>query len=120
MRKNLLNIFRRKTGALNDHQLMDYLSGRLTGTARHDVEAWLADQEEFGNDALEGLQSIRDKGELPLHLKKMHSNLAQALASQKKSSKRRGIAEMKWLYLAIVLILFFLLAGYLIISRLQS
>lgn len=118
MKKNLLALFQRSNTIIDDQQLMDYLSGRLSGTARHEVESWLTDQEEFGNDAIEGLQSLREKGALPMHLKKMNSALSKALRAEKKRSRRKRTGEMKWIYITILLILLFTIAGYLIISRL--
>ena len=118
MKKNLLQIFRRRNAGIDDRQIMDYLSGRLSGTDRHEVEAWLADQEDFGQDALEGWQSLSEKGTLPLHLQKMKSDLGKALRVEKKRSRLKGINEMKWIYLTIALILLFIIAGYLIIARL--
>jgi hypothetical protein len=118
MKKNLLQIFRRKNTIIDDQQILDYLSGRLSGTARYEVESWLADQDDFGHDALEGLQLLKEKEALPLHLQKMNSDLSKVLRAEKKRSRRKGIGEMKWIYLSIVLILIFILAGYLIISHL--
>ena len=86
MKKNLLQIFRRRNAGIDDQQIMDYLSGRLSGTDRH--------------------------------LQKMKSDLGKALRAEKKRSLRKGINEMKWIYLTIALILLFIIAGYLIIARL--
>ena len=59
MNKDLLNILANSNKDIDNQQLMDYLSGKLSGEDLHELERSMAG-DEFLNDAVEGLQKVRE------------------------------------------------------------
>jgi uncharacterized membrane protein YvbJ len=98
---------------------MDYISGRLTGKEKHEVEQWMVDNN-FANDALEGLQNIKDQKHLEAYVAHLNKELNQYLQNKKKRRDRRKVKQIPWSYLAIVLILLFIIIAYFIIQRLPK
>ena len=60
MNKDLLNILSNSSKDIDNQQLMDYLAGKLSEEDKHAVEMKLADND-FMNDAVEGLEEVKDK-----------------------------------------------------------
>ncbi|MGZ5255901.1 MAG: hypothetical protein ACXWCT_15940, partial [Flavitalea sp.] len=61
--KDLLNILSNSNKDIDNQKLMDYLSGKLSSQEANEVEQWL-NENEFGEDALEGLQKVRSKEDI--------------------------------------------------------
>lgn len=99
-------------GKLPEDKLMAYLQGKLSPEEQHEVEAWLA-EEGMEADALEGLKElpVSETGNL---VNKLNYQLRTEL---KKKARRRHtpIAENKWTWLAIIIILLLSIAGYAIL-----
>ncbi len=99
-------------GKLPEDKLMAYLEGRLTRQEQHEVEAWLA-AEGMEADALEGLK------EIPLaDTKQMVSSINRNLHTRINKDRRRHrpIADNKWAWLAILIVLLLCVLGYIILK----
>ena len=59
MSENWLDILS-KNSNIDQQKLLDYLEGKLSEEERHEVEKLMADSD-FINDAVEGLENMKDK-----------------------------------------------------------
>jgi hypothetical protein len=117
MNKDWMNILSNSNKDIDNQQLMDYLSGKLTGDALHEVEKSMAENE-FLNDAMEGLQQLGPKKDIRSMVDELNAAMRQSLAKKKERRLRRRLKDDPWAYLAIILVLLFCILGYYIIHRL--
>lgn len=117
MLNDLLNILSNSNKDIDNQKLMDYISGRLSGKDKHEVEQWMIDSN-FESEALEGLQSLTDKKDLQLYVDQLNKELNKYLQQKKQRRDRRKIKEIPWSYLAIVLVLMLIIIAYFVIQRL--
>ena len=114
MNKDLLDILSNSNKEIDNQKLMDYLSGKLSGKEKHDVETLMADND-FVNDAMEGLQNMQDKSRLNAYVEQLNKNLHRQLLKKKLQREKRRLKENPWIYWSIVLILSFCLIAYFVI-----
>lgn len=116
---NLLNILTNSNKDIDNQLLMDYVSGKLSHTEQHSVEEWLQNNA-FEADALEGLEAFGNKEELQRYVVQLNEELKKYLLSKKQRRESKRIKENPWTYLAIFLILFFLVLAFYILDMLRS
>ena len=58
MKKNLLDILSNSSKEADNQKIMDYLSGKLPEWEKNEVERWLAEESDLGDDALEGIMKL--------------------------------------------------------------
>lgn len=114
MNKDLLNILTNSNKDIDNQQLMDYLSGELTGEALHAVERSMADNA-FLNDAVEGLQQLDDRKNIQAYVDDLNANLQKSMAKKKRRRLKRQLKESPWTYLAIGMVILFCLLAYWVI-----
>ena len=119
MNKDLLNILSNSSKDIDNQQLMDYLAGKLSEDEKHAVEMQLADND-FMNDAMEGLESVKDKKDINVFVEKLNRNLQKKLRQKKNRKQKRKLMQQRWVYAAIVLILALLIAVWLMIVKYQA
>ena len=95
---------------------MDYLSGKLSGDALHELERSMAG-DEFLNDAVEGLQQIGDKKDMQSYVDELNAAMQKSLQKKKQRRLRRRIKEEPWTYLAIILVIVLCVLGYIVIRQ---
>ena len=117
MNKDLLDILSNSNKDIDNQQLMDYLSGKLSGEALHEVEKSMAENE-FLNDAVEGLQQLSAKKDIRTTVDELNAAMHRSLAKKKERRLRRRLKDDPWAYLAVILVLLFCILGYFIIHRL--
>lgn len=118
MHEDLLNILSDSNKDIDNQKLMDYLSGKLSEQERHEVEKWMADNE-FGNEAMEGLQDFADKKDLQSYVDHLNKDLHKYIRQKKERRERRRIKDDPWTYVAIVMILAIAVIAYIVIKRLE-
>ena len=96
---------------LPEEKLLAYLEGKLSPEEQHEVEQWLAD-EGMESDALDGLTQLQ-----PAEAKESVSRLNYKLKKQINSKKRprRPVKTDQLTWIAICIVLFIVIIGYLII-----
>lgn len=114
MNKDLLNILANSNKDIDNQQLMDYLSGNLSGEPLHDVERSMADNA-FLNDAVEGLQQLGSRKNLQAYVDELNSALQKSMAKKKQRRLKRRLKDDPWTYLTIGLVIFLTLVAYWII-----
>jgi anti-sigma factor RsiW len=118
MNNDLLNILSNSNKDIDNQKLMDYLSGKLSEQEKHEVERWMADND-FENEAMEGLQDIPAKKDLNLYVDQLNKELNQYIQQKKQRRERRKIKDYPWIYLAIFLILVLVILGYIVIRMME-
>jgi anti-sigma factor RsiW len=116
MSKDLLNILSNSNKDIDNQKLMDYISGKLSGKDKHEVEQWMIDNN-FESEALEGLQIVKDKKDLESYVNQLNKELNQYLKQKKQRRDRKKIKEVPWAYLAIVFVLVLVVIAYLVIQK---
>jgi len=118
MSNDLLNILSNSNKDIDNQKLMDYLSGKLTEQEKHEVERWMVDND-FENEAMEGLQDITAKKDLSVYVDQLNKELNQYIQQKKQRRERRRLKDDPWIYLAIFLILVLVVMGYVVIKMIQ-
>lgn len=104
MNNELKNILSNSNKDIDNQKLMDYLSGKLSGEEKHEIEKQMADSD-FLNDAVEGLEDIKNKKDLSLFVEQLNADLQKQLDKKKKRKEKRAWKDQPWVYLAIILLL---------------
>src|SRR4051812_5993225 len=89
---------------IDNQHLMDYLSNQLSATDQHNIEKKMV-EDEFTNDAVEGLQQFKDQKEITSYVEQLNNDLKKKLGKNKSRKDKRKWKDQPWIYLAIVLIL---------------
>ena len=116
MNKDLLNILSNSNKDIDNQQLMDYLSGKLSGEQLHELERSMADSE-FLNDAVEGLQRIRNKKDMQSYVDELNAAMQKSLAKKKQRRLKRRLKEEPWGLLAVVIVILLCVLGYVVIRK---
>jgi len=114
MSNDLFNILSNSNKDIDNQKLMDYLSGKLSDSEKHEVEKLMSDSH-FMNDAVEGLQNVEDKNKLQVYVDQLNKELHQQLQKPRDRREEKKIQEYPWTYLAIILILGLCILGYIVI-----
>jgi anti-sigma factor RsiW len=118
MPDDLLNILSNSNKDIDNQKLMDYISGKLSGQEKHEVEKWMADND-FINEAVEGLQQVKQDKDIVGYTDQLNKQLNQYLLQKKRRRLKKKIAFTSWTYLAILLILALAIIVFLIVHSLQ-
>jgi hypothetical protein len=116
MSKDLLNILTNSNKDIDNQKLMDYISGKLSGKEKHEIEKLIVDSQ-FLNDAVEGLGNIHDKHKLKEYIEQLNKGLQNHLQKKKMRREKRRIKEYPWIYFTIGLILLLCVIGYFVIRQ---
>jgi anti-sigma factor RsiW len=116
MSNDLLDILSNSNDKINNQKLIDYLNDELSAKEKHEVEKWMSDND-MVNDAVEGLQHVKNKKNLQAYVEQLNKNLQNQLEQKKQQQQKRKLKEYPWLYFAIVLILLLCIVAYVIIRK---
>ncbi len=116
MDDKLLNILSNSNKDIDNQKLMDYVSGKLPAEEKHEIEKQMADSE-FVNDAVEGLEDVKNKKDLNLFVEQLNTNLHKQLEKKKKRKQKRALKDQPWLYLAIILLLLLIIICFIVIKK---
>jgi hypothetical protein len=119
MSDNLKDILSHLSPEIDQETLLLYLQNKLSAEKRHEVEKKLLEND-FANDAAEGLQQFEDKEKLPVFVDQLNKNLKTKLQSKKERSEKIHLKQYPWLYLAVILIILLIIISYFVIQRLQQ
>jgi anti-sigma factor RsiW len=109
--QNHISPFGSGKSKLSEEKLMAYFEGKLSPEEQHEVEQWLAD-ESMEADALEGMGLLRPADVRPA-VDRLQHKLRKQLLGKKRARKTLKTDQVTWL--AIGIILFLIVVGYLVI-----
>ena len=116
MDDDLLNILSNSNKDIDNQKLMDYLSDKLSAAEKHEFEKTLLDSE-MESDAVEGLNQFKNKKDPLAFAEELNLKLKQQLQKKKLSKSKRRLKEFRWLYVAITLIIIFILIAFFIVFK---
>ena len=119
MSHDLLNILSNSNKDIDNQKLMDYVSGKLSDGEKHEVEEWMADNE-FFNDAMEGLEQANRENNLPQYIDQLNKELSRYISQKKQKREKRRFTMPAWSQLAVLLILALAIIVYFIIRKFQE
>ena len=116
MNPDLLNILSDNNKDIDNQKLVEYLSGRLSGADKHEIEQLMADSD-FMNDAMEGLEHIKDKKDIQPYIDQLNKTLQGLLEKKKIRREKRRLKEYPWIYFTLVLVILLCIVGYFVIRQ---
>ena len=117
MSENLKDILSNLSTEIDQETLLLYLQDKLTSEKKHEVEKKLLENE-FANDAAEGLQDFRNKEHLATLVDHLNRDLKKKLHNKRTQRTKIHLKEYPWLYFAVILIIVLIVISYFIINRL--
>jgi hypothetical protein len=116
MSDELKNILNNSNKDIDNQKLMDYLSQQLSKQDSHDLEKMMAD-DEFINDAVEGLEQFSNKKSMSLSVEQLNRELQKQLAKKKLRKEKRRLKDQPWIYYAIIILLALIIICYIVIKK---
>ena len=116
MSDDLINILSNSNKDIDNQKLMDYLSGKLSAEEKHEMEKLLVDNE-FMDDAVEGLEKFENKKRLMALVEQLNVDLHKQLDKKKARKEKRKLKDQSWVYVAIILILLLVIIGFIVIKK---
>ena len=116
MDDKLFNILSNSNKDIDNQKLMDYLSGKLSAEEKHEIEKQMTDSE-FVNDAVEGLEEVKNKKDLSSFVEQLNADLHKQLDKKKRRKQKRALKDQPWLYLTIVLLLLIIIICFIVIKK---
>lgn len=99
---------------LKDTQLINYLQGNLSNAERHAIESQML-EDNFTNDAVEGLETLSNKAQLPDYIEQLNRQLQKNITTKKQRKAKRKLKDNPWIVIAIGIILVICVLGYYIL-----
>ena len=116
MNNEIIDILSNSNKDIDNQKLMDYLSDKLSGKDKHEIEKLMVDSE-LVNDAVEGLQQFENKKRLSTFVSQLNADLHKQLQKKAHRKQKRKLQNQPWLYLAIVIILLLVVIGFIVIRK---
>ena len=101
---------------VDQETLLKYLEGRLSDEQRNEVEKKMMTTN-FNDDAMEGLQEIKNKENISSLVEQLNRDLHKKLEKKKKKREKLRFKDQPWLYIAIIIILLLIVLSYIVIHR---
>jgi hypothetical protein len=119
MSDDLKDILSNLNKDIEQDKLLDYLNKKLSATEAHNLEKQMAD-DEFMNDAVEGLEHFKNKKDLSLLVDQLNRDLKKQTAKNKLHKEKRKLKDQPWLYVTIVTLLLLVIVAYIVIKKYLS
>ncbi|HUR64811.1 MAG TPA: hypothetical protein VMZ03_00550 [Chitinophagaceae bacterium] len=117
MSEKYKDILSHLSSEVDQETLLLYLQGKLSEQQKHEVEKKLM-QDEFNDDAIDGLQEFRDKEQLQYMVEMLNRDLKKKTAQKKKRREKMKIKDQPWLYVSILILILLIVISYVVITRL--
>ena len=116
MSEKLKDILSNLSTEVDQETLLKYLEGKLSDEQRHEVEKKMMNTN-FNDDAMEGLQEIKNKEKISSLVEQLNHDLHKKLEKKKKKREKFRFKDQPWIYIAIVIILLLIVLSYIVIHR---
>jgi hypothetical protein len=116
MSENLKDILSHLSSEIDQETLLLYLQDKLTAEKKHEVEKKLLENE-FAEDAVEGLQTIKDKQHISYVVEMLNRDLKKKLEKKKQRREKMRIKDQPWLYISLIILLFLIVIAYIVIRK---
>ncbi|HKZ68007.1 MAG TPA: hypothetical protein VJ111_16685 [Chitinophagaceae bacterium] len=116
MPDNLKDILSHLTTDIDQETLLLYLQDKLPVQKKQEVEKRLSENE-FANDAMEGLQQFGDKKQIAYMVEMLNRDLKKRMEKKNQRREKLKLKDQSWLYIAIFIFLLLIVLCYMIIHR---
>ena len=116
MNNELKDILANSNKDIDNQQLMDYLANQLSKADAHAIEKGMA-EDEFMNDAVEGLQAIENKKDMQAYVAQLNNGLQKQIIKNKTRKEKRRLKDQPGTYFAIIIILILLVICFVVLKR---
>jgi len=116
MPESLKDILSHLSPEIDQETLLLYLQDKLSAEKKHEVEKKILESE-FTDDAVEGLQEIKDKQHISYMIEMLNRDLKKKLDRKKQRREKMRIKSQPWLYISILIIIILIVIAYLVIYR---
>ena len=117
MSENLKNILSHLSTDIDQETLLLYLQNKLSDEKRHEIEKILLESN-FEDDAVEGLQQVKDKEQINYMVEALNRDLKKKLQKKKKFRDKMRLKDQPWLYMALLILLLLIVISFIAIRRL--
>ena len=119
MSDDLKNILSNLNKDIEQDKLLQYLNRTMPDAEQHELEKQMND-DAFMNDAIEGLEQVKNKNAIPAHVSQLNNDLKKQLDKRKSKKEKRKIPSQYWTYISIIVVLLLVIIGYLVLKRIQQ
>ena len=116
MSENLKDILSHLSSEIDQETLLLYLQNKLSAEKKHEIEKKLLENE-FANDAIEGLQEIKNKQQVAHIVEMLNRDLKNKLEKKKKRREKMRLKDQPWLYIVILIFILLIIISYIVIQR---
>lgn len=116
MNDGLKDILSNLNKDIEQEKLLEYINEHMSAEEKHAFEKQMND-DEFVNDAVEGLQSMPNKAALEQLVSQMNKDLSRQISKKKKRKQKRALPDQPWLYYTIITLLLLVVIAYIIIKK---
>ncbi len=116
MSDNLKDILSNLNKDIEQEKLLDYLNKKLSDAEAHEVEKQMAD-DEFMNDAVEGLEHFNNKENLLLLVEQLNKDLKKQTAKKNKRKEKRKLKDQPWIYITVITFLLLVIISFVLIKK---
>ncbi len=117
MSQDLKDILSQFSSEVDQQTLLKYLEGKLSEQQRHEVEKQML-ASEFEQDALEGLEQVKQKEKLSEMVEQLNRDLKKKIEKKKRGREKLRYKDQPWIYVAVLLILFLAIISYILLRML--
>lgn len=114
MSDDLKNILSNLNNEIEQDKLLEYLNRQLTEKDQHALESQMND-DAFMSDAMDGLQQMSNKQNVPLIVTELNSGLQKQLDKNKSRRKKRKAGPDATVYYTIIILLILVVIGFVVI-----
>ena len=119
MSENYKDILSNLSTDVDQETLLLYLQGKLSEEKKHEVEKQLL-LNEFDEDAVDGLQEIKDKEQLQYMVEMLNRDLKKKTEKKKQRHEKMKIKDQPWLYVSILILLLLIVFSYMVIHSMLN
>src|SRR5215831_12780801 len=113
---SLKDILSHLSSEIDQETLLLYLQDKLSAEKRHEVVKKLLENE-FAEDAVEGLQSIKDKQHIAYMVEVLNRDLKKKLEKKQQRREKLRIKDQPWLYISLIIIILLIVIAYIVIRK---
>lgn len=111
---NLKDILSNLNPEVDQETLLLYLQGKLSDEKQHEVEKQLMESD-FDQEAVEGLQEIRDKQKINSIVEQLNRDLKLKTKKRRLRRQKMELKQEPWLWIAVFIMLALIVISYMII-----
>ena len=116
MPDNYKDILSNLSNEVDQETLLLYLQNKLSEEKKHEVEKKLLESE-FAEDAIDGLQQIKDKKQIAYMVEMLNRDLKNKLNKKKRRREKMQLKDQPWIYIVILIFILLIIISFFIIQK---